>query len=133
MATSGKANRGGNSFHVCTHGDVSDNAPALPYLELVEATLAKQGRTKTWLSKRSGVSRAAINNWRTQPRTPQASSVLAVADALGLDHDRALRLSGLPADAEPIAEGARLSELPTTVIVEKLHQFADELARRTQD
>lgn len=111
---------------------MSDNAPALPFLQLVEAALAERGQTKTWLSQRSGVTRTTLNNWRSKPRSPQASSVLAVADTLGIDHKKALRLAGLPADTSAAADLTNLTDLPTGVIVEKLHQLTDELARRTQ-
>lgn len=74
---------------------MTSNAPARQFYELVEATLNKQGKTKSWLAQRSKVNRNTINNWATQPRTPQAGNVLAVADALGIEHERALRLAGL--------------------------------------
>lgn len=86
---------------------MTDDAPARPFLELIEATLNQQGRTKTWLSQRSKVNRNTINNWGTQPRTPQAANVLAVADALGIEQRRALRLAGLSTDM-PRAEGDAL-------------------------
>jgi transcriptional regulator with XRE-family HTH domain len=120
---------------------VSDNTPAKPFLDLVEATLAEMGRTKTWLSQRSNVSRAAINNWAHQPRTPQASSVIAVATALGLDQKRALRLAGLPSTGDALeTETTDLSEMPLPALAERLHHLsgeldrvADELARRAKD
>jgi transcriptional regulator with XRE-family HTH domain len=109
---------------------VSDNAPASRFLDLVEATLAQQGKTKTWLAQRSEVSRATINNWRKQPRTPQAASVLAIADVLGIGHDEALRLSGLPRAEQPPADTTDLSALPLAAIVEEIHRLTGELARR---
>lgn len=120
---------------------MSDTAPAKPFLDLVEATLAEMGRTKTWLSQRSNVSRAAINNWAHQPRTPQASSVIAVATALGLDQKRALRLAGLPSTgAAPEAETPDLDALPLDALAERLRHLsgeldrvADALARRVSD
>lgn len=112
---------------------MSDNAPALPFFQLVEATLAERGQTKTWLSQRSGVTRTTLNNWRTKPRSPQASSVLAVADTLGIDRQKALRLAGLPANPATADDLANLADLPTGVLVERLHQIGDELARRAKD
>lgn len=120
---------------------MTDHAPARPLFELVEQTLARQGKTKTWLSGRANVSRATLNNWRTAPRTPQAASVLAVADVLGIDHEKALRLAGLPSsDSPPPVEAADLSELPIPALAERLHHLsgeldrvADELARRARD
>lgn len=111
--------------------DATDSAPALPFLELVEATLNRQGKTKTWLAEHSKVSRAAINNWRGQPQPPQAATVLAIADALGIEHDRALRLAGRSTD--PIeAEGGPLDlpAMPTDALVQLIHRAADELSRR---
>lgn len=84
---------------------MTDNAPARPFFELVEATLNRQGKTKAWLAQRSKVNRNTINNWGTQPRPPQAANVLAVADALGIEHDRALRLAGLRTDLPRVEEG----------------------------
>lgn len=102
---------------------MSDNAPARPLLELVEATLNQQGRTKTWLAGRSQVSRAAINNWRHQPRTPQAASVIAVADALGIDPDRALRLAGLSTETPRAESGtADLATVPTDDLLAEIRR-----------
>ena len=113
---------------------MSEDAPARPFLELVEAALASQGKTKTWLSQRSQVSRATINNWRTAPRTPHAANVLSVADALGIDRDKALRLAGLPSVGGESADDATdLSALPTAAIVERIHRLTDELGRRVKD
>ena len=86
---------------------MSDDAPARPFFELIEATLNLQGKTKAWLAQRSKVNRNTINNWGVQPRTPQAANVLAVASALGIEQHKALRLAGLStelprADGEPL-------------------------------
>lgn len=112
---------------------MSDNAPAKPFLDLVEATLAERGQSKTWLSQRSGVTRTTLNNWRSKPRSPQASSVIAVADTLGIDRQKALRLAGLPANPPTTEDLANIADLPTPALVEKLHQLTDELARRAKD
>lgn len=114
---------------------MSENAPALPFLQLVEATLAERGQTKTWLSQRSGVTRATLNNWRTKPRSPQASSVLAVADVLDIDHQKALRLAGLPSvgEALPADDGADLSALQPPALVERIHRLTSELDRLTDE
>ncbi|MER7361844.1 helix-turn-helix transcriptional regulator [Nonomuraea wenchangensis] len=109
---------------------MSDNAPAKPFLDLVEATLAEMGRTKTWLSQRSNVSRATINNWAHQPRTPQSASVIAVAEALGIDQRRALRLAGLPSTGSaPETEAPDLSSMPLPALAERLHHLSEELDR----
>ena len=83
-----------------------NNAPARQFYELVEATLNKQGKTKSWLAQRSKVNRNTINNWATQPRTPQAGNVLAVADALGIEHERALRLAGLRTEEPRVVDNS---------------------------
>lgn len=85
---------------------MNNNAPARRFYELVEATLNKQGKTKSWLAQRSKVNRNTINNWATQPRTPQAGNVLAVADALGIEHERALRLAGLRTEEPSVDNSA---------------------------
>jgi transcriptional regulator with XRE-family HTH domain len=113
---------------------VSEDAPARPFLELIEATLASQGKTKTWLAKRAGVSRAAINNWRAQPRTPQASSVLAVADTLGIGHDKALRLAGLPSAGSTAPDDATdLSAFTPPALMERIHRLTSEIDRLTDE
>jgi transcriptional regulator with XRE-family HTH domain len=114
---------------------VTADAPARPLLDLVEATLKRQGRTKTWLASRSGVSRATINNWAHQPRTPQSSSVLAIANVLGIDQEHALRLAGLLNEATATRTDTipDLSEVPTATLVAELHRIGDELARRIPD
>lgn len=72
------------------------------YRAVMEATALK-GWTKAELSERSGVSRSTIDNWAKNPRPPQARSVAAVADALGIDRAEAVRLAGIvdPPAAEP--------------------------------
>lgn len=111
---------------------MSDNAPARPFLDLIEATLKQQGKTKTWLAQRSSVSRAAINNWGWQPRPPQPGTVLQVADALGIEHDKALRLAGLTDEAPPPLDAglSDLSTVPTDALVDQLRLIGDELRRR---
>jgi len=74
---------------------MAERAPARAWYDLVIETIALKGWTKTQLSERSSVSRTAIDKWRTNPRTPQAASVNAVADALGIPRERALRLAGI--------------------------------------
>lgn len=81
------------------------SAPAAKWHAAVMAELAKQGHTRNWLHRRSGVARNTIDRWATQPHPPQAGTVLAVAKALGLDHAWALRLAGVPG-AEAVAEAA---------------------------
>lgn len=112
---------------------MSEEAPARQFFDLIEATLNKQGKTKTWLAQRSKVNRNTINNWSWQPRAPQSANVLAVADALNIEHDKALRLAGLstprPIEGEPL----NLAEVPTDDLTSLLHRVGDELRRRIPD
>lgn len=102
---------------------MSDNAPARPFLELIEATLNRQGKTKAWLAQRSKVNRNTINNWGTQPRTPQAANVIAVADALNIEQDRALRLAGLRTDMPRGESGtADLAAVPTDDLLAEIRR-----------
>jgi len=120
--------RSGSSSIKLAHGP----APAAPLHALVLATLAEQGRSQNWLHKRTGVSRNTIASWKTQPRPPQAGTVLTIADALGIDRGEALRLAGVMDDASAARTGTApdLSEIPTDALVEELHRIGDELRRR---
>ncbi|MFI6510044.1 helix-turn-helix domain-containing protein [Streptosporangium sp. NPDC050855] len=114
---------------------MSDQPPAAPFHALVVSTLKRQGKNMTWLGQRSGVSRNTIGNWAKQPRPPQPGTVLQVADALGIEHDRALQLSGLTdAPPPPLGEDlADLSTVPTDALVDQLRLIGDELRRRIPD
>lgn len=86
--------------------------PAKPWYDLVVATIALQGGTKAELSERAGVARTTIDNWERNPRKPQAKSVNAVADALGIPRERALVLAGIiPGAPGPPAEAKVPPEL----------------------
>jgi transcriptional regulator with XRE-family HTH domain len=74
--------------------------PARPWYDLVTETIALKGWTKAQLADRAGVSRPTVDNWRTNPRPPQARSVNAVADVLGIPRKEALRLAGVIADGD---------------------------------
>jgi transcriptional regulator with XRE-family HTH domain len=83
-------------MHYMTHDRPS---PARPWYELVNRERALRGWSKTELSDRSGVARTTIDNWSTNPRTPTAEAVNAVADVLGVDRARAHVLAGIVASA----------------------------------
>ena len=71
-------------------------APAASaWFHLVMETTALKGWTKAELSDRSGVARSTIDGWARNPRPPQARSVVAVADTLGIDRAEAVRLAGI--------------------------------------
>ena len=61
---------------------------------MVETTAVK-GWSIAELGTRSGVARSTVYGWRDNPGRPQAKSVNAVADVLGIPRDRALRLAGI--------------------------------------
>lgn len=102
---------------------MTDDAPARPFFELIEATLNRIGKTKAWLSQRSKVNRNTINNWGTQPRTPQAANVIAVADALNIEQDRALRLAGLRTDTpRDESRTPNLTTIPTDDLLAEIRR-----------
>lgn len=70
----------------------------------VEMERALKGWTSTRLSKQTGVSRATIGKWATQPNPPNAPTVTAVADVLGISRLEALRLAGILDDDPEIIE-----------------------------
>ena len=97
--------------------------PAKPLYDAVIRALAAQGRSKNWLHLRSGVARNTLDNWRTRPRPPQSRTVLAVAHALGMDRDEALRLAGVIRESpEPQPEGADLSWASTDDLLAEIRR-----------
>jgi transcriptional regulator with XRE-family HTH domain len=69
--------------------------------DLVDRERALKGWSWTMLEERSGVSRSTVGKWRTRAGPPQAGTVVAVADALGIDRLLALRLGGVLYTGEP--------------------------------
>lgn len=101
--------------------------PALPYHAVVVATLQEQGKSKSWLSQRSGVSRNTIDNWAKQPRAPQAGTVVAVAKVLGIHPKLALQLAGVADVIERYEideqDGVpNLASVPTDVLMAELRR-----------
>lgn len=103
-----------------THGQAS---PALPWYELVVKTIALKGWTKAQLTERSGIHRSTIENWRTNPRPPQARAVNSVADVLGIDRARALRLAGV------ITDVSTADRSPPSLLDERLGHENAEIIR----
>lgn len=79
-------------------------APARAWYDTVTETIAVRGWSVAQLAQRSGVARTTIYGWRDNPRKPQSKSVNAVADALGIPRERALRLAGVIAAAPEAAD-----------------------------
>lgn len=63
--------------------------------ELVDRERALKGWTWTMLQQRSGVARSTVAKLRTTENPPQAPTVVALADALGIDRMLALHLGGV--------------------------------------
>lgn len=86
--------------------------------------LVRAGITKAQLHDRTGIARSTIDKWKTAPKPPQIPTVLAVADALGLDRDEAVRLAGIVKDvAVPERDGVPvLSEVSTDDLLRELRR-----------
>lgn len=85
---------------------------AYPLFQRVQWEMAMKGWTATRLRRDSGVARSTIAKWATQPRPPLASTVILVADALGIDRETAIRLAGILGDtlSAPVAEAPEISD-----------------------
>ena len=73
----------------------ADRTPAREWYDLVVATAAVKGWSIADVFSRSGVARSTVYGWRDNRGKPQAKSVNAVADALGIPRERALRAAGI--------------------------------------
>lgn len=71
------------------------SAPARPLYDLIERIRIREGWTKVQVARHLGMNRGTIENWKTQPRSPQATTVKDVANRLGIDYDEALALAGI--------------------------------------
>lgn len=115
----------------------ADRAPARDWYNLAAETAAVKGWSMADLSNRSGVARSTIYGWRDNSGKPQAKSVNAVADALGIPRERALRLAGIIAAPAPQAESPPERELPRPDELERLRQHVRDVlgdkAERTLD
>ena len=72
---------------------------AYPLWERVERERALKGWSSTRLHSETGISRSTVAKLATQPRPPLPSTVNALADALGIGRETALRLAGVLTDA----------------------------------
>jgi transcriptional regulator with XRE-family HTH domain len=108
---------------------MSRPAPARAWYELVNETIAVKGWSVAELSERSGVARSTIYGWRDNPRKPQAKSVNAVADMIGIDRARAVRLAGIVL-SEPAADEERVRPISAHLRREITEELSPEDAAR---
>lgn len=69
--------------------------PALPWWQHLEDLRIKNDWNRTQLAERAGVARTTIDKWKTARRAPLNTTVTEVADRLGIDREKALRLAGV--------------------------------------
>jgi transcriptional regulator with XRE-family HTH domain len=101
---------------------------AFPLYERVERERALKGWSSTRLRAESGVSRSTIAKWRTQPNPPLPGTVNAVADALGIGREEALRLAGvLAADPDPLPD---MSADERREVIEMIYKRRADAGRR---
>lgn len=105
--------------------------PARGLYDLVEELRTRRGWTKVQLSRIAGVHRSTIENWKIQPKPPQASTVVEIADALYIDRDQALRLAGITGPTRRPPETAREPEDELLTRVERIR--ADPTRRALLD
>lgn len=74
---------------------------AYPLYQRVQREMALRGWTATYLESVSGVRRSTLDNLKRQVRPPQARTVNALADCLGIDREEALRLAGIWTEMPP--------------------------------
>jgi transcriptional regulator with XRE-family HTH domain len=93
------------------------DAPARPLYDHIEGIRIRRGWSKIRVAREAGIDRGTLNNWRTQPNLPTAESVKAVAEALGIGQEQALRLAGYPlaTDVRAGADDSALAELRAEV------------------
>jgi transcriptional regulator with XRE-family HTH domain len=103
---------------------MTEGAPAAPFHQAVVRALRDQRKTKLWLHQETGIARNTINAWETQPRPPQARTVMAVADALGMDRIEALQLAGIvPGVTVEVEEDAvPLAAVDTDVLLAEIRR-----------
>ena len=93
-------------------------APARPLYDRLRRIQLDQGWTNVQLAERAGISRGTIDNWKTQPRPPQPSTVKDVAERLGIPYQEALTLAGIAVGdtpARPATEQAPTADDDGTV------------------
>jgi transcriptional regulator with XRE-family HTH domain len=74
---------------------------AWPFWKRLKDAQADIPLTDTELQRLSGVARTTVDRLEHGKRPPQARVIHALADAVHIDRDEALRLAGLKADEQP--------------------------------
>lgn len=91
------------------------------------------GATQTEIAERTGLTQPTVNRWRTSK--PKVDNVIAFARA----YDRPVLEAFVAAEflteeqAQLTKVDVTAADLDTETLVEKLHEFTDELARRAKD
>ena len=72
----------------------------------------REGWSKIQMARRLGLDRGTIDKWKTQPRSPLASTVKDVSERLGIPLDEAFALAGVTGgrDATDVLEEIELRE-----------------------
>lgn len=100
-----------------------EKGPAAAFARRVEQERHRRGISKVALAASAKISRSTLERLGTQPSLPLPSTVLSLADVVGIDRDEALGLAGL--GGVPVAKPDVAAVLPETL--------ADALARRLPD
>ena len=109
--------------------------PARPWFDLVTERIAVRGWSVVELTRHARVSRPTVYGWRDNPGKPQAAPVNAVADALGIPRERALRLAGIIASEpgpEPLVE-PEVAEALRRHYPDEADELIAELERRRRE
>jgi transcriptional regulator with XRE-family HTH domain len=102
---------------------------AYPLWERVETARALKGWSSVRLHRETGVSRSTVAKLATQPKPPLPSTVCALADALGIPREEALKLSGFLGDARlppPVADDDALPDMTRAErrwVIEKIQEM----------
>lgn len=92
----------------CYMTESVERGVAYPFWLRVQSERVARGWTTLELQAQSGIPRETVGRMRTGKRAPQARTVNALAETLGIDRDEAHRLAGLvPGDPGPTPGSVR--------------------------